>query len=222
VSSRGRRRGRQPSAVIDEQSLRRAARTLSRRDPHLRRVHQHLGPPPLWHRPATFATFVRIILEQQVSLASAKSTFAKLKSACNGRVTAANVIGLEPEGLRDLGFSRQKARYAFALADDVISKRFRIGSLRFKHDDEVRQQITARLGLGNWSADIFLLMALRRPDILPSGDLALVKAMTWLDGGCYDTEEKVVERSEVWKPLRSVATRMIWQGYLSGTLREVK
>lgn len=213
---------KKPPPTIDEQSLLRAARTLSRRDPHLRRVYQQHGPPPLWHRPATFATFVRIILEQQVSLASARSTFAKLKSACDGRVTAAHVVGLQPEDLRGLGFSRQKARYTLALADDVMCKRFRIGSLRFKHDDEVRQQITARLGLGNWSADIFLLMSLRRPDVLPTGDLALVKAMSWLDGGDYDNEQKVVERSEIWKPLRSVATRMIWQGYLSGALQKPK
>lgn len=184
-------------------------------DPHLAAVHDRLGPPPLWKRPATLATLVRIILEQQVSLASAKSTFDKFTSACGGRVMATEILRLGDDRLRDLGFSRQKSRYTIALAQAVADKHFRIGSLRHQSDDDVRAAITARLGLGDWSADVFLMMALLREDIFPTGDLALVRGLQELDGGDYDTKEKLIARAEPWRPYRSTATRMIWQSYLN-------
>ena len=200
---------------LDETSMIRAARKLAKRDRFLGGIFDELGPPPLWRRPANFATFVRIILEQQVSLASAKSTFDKLRTATDSRVTAKRVNELGFDSLRSLGFSRQKARYTMALSDDVIAKRFVVGSLKHCDDDEARTQITARLGLGDWSADVFLIMALLRPDLFPVGDLALIKGMTMLDGGEYDGPEKALARAEAWRPYRSVATRMIWQLYLS-------
>lgn len=199
---------------LDKTSLHRAAKQLAKIDPALAQVYDELGPPPLWKRPATFATFVRIILEQQVSLASAKSTFDKLRASCEGSVTAANVSKLGNDSLREIGFSRQKARYTLALAEDVRTRRFQIGSLRHKSDDDARCLITSRLGLGDWSADVFLLMALMRQDLFPVGDLALIKGMTSLDGGDYSTSELALVRAESWRPLRSVASRMIWQWYL--------
>ncbi len=205
------------SEPLDAVSMKRASRELARVDPSLDRVLQSLGPPPLWKRPATYATLVHIILEQQVSLASAKSTFDKLKAACGGRITAAKVIAVGDAGLRSIGFSRQKARYGLALADDVRSRCFQIGTLAKLSDQEACEQITARLGLGDWSADVFLMMALMRPDRFPTGDLALIKGMTDLDGGDYSTAEKAIARAESWRPYRSVATRMIWQWYLRPT-----
>ena len=199
---------------LNAESLAAAAKSLAGNDPALAQVFARHGPPPLWKRPATFATLVRIILEQQVSLASAQATFSKLALACDGKINAVNLQQLGDEGLRAIGFSRQKARYALALADDVLQKRFRVGSLRHRDDGEVRELITARLGLGDWSADVFLLMALCRPDVLPVGDLGLVKGMIELDGGRYDTSEKVIERAKTWRPYRSVACRMVWQWYL--------
>lgn len=201
--------------TLDRTSMAQAARQLADRDRHLAGVLARFGPPPLWKRPATFATLVRIILEQQVSLASAKSTFDRLGEACDGRIDPATTVRIGDDGLRGLGFSRQKARYTIALAGDVIEKRLRIAGLRHADDDAVRGQIVARLGLGNWSADVFLMMALQRPDILPTGDLALVKGMTELDGGTYDTADQVIARARSWRPFRSVAVRMVWQLYLA-------
>ena len=192
-----------------------AARRLAKSDPNLRVVYDRFGTPPMWRRPATFATFVRIILEQQVSLASAQSTFNKLKTACNDRVNAKRIRELGQNGLRSLGFSHQKARYSISLAEDVASRRFVVSSLGELRDEDARRSITSRLGLGEWSADVFLMMALMRPDVFPSGDLALVKGMSSLDGCDYQTPEQIVERAESWRPFRSVAARMIWQSYLS-------
>ncbi len=200
--------------ALNQERLDAIAKQLSRRDPVLRAVRSQFGPPPLWQRPATFATLIRIILEQQVSLASAKSTFEKTAGACGGRITAARLFTLSSETLRAIGYSRQKSRYALALADDVIAKRFVIGRLATLDDATVRHQITARLGLGDWSADIYLLMSLRRPDIFPIGDLALVKGLCEIDVNQDPSPPAILERAERWRPYRSVATRMIWLSYL--------
>jgi DNA-3-methyladenine glycosylase II len=212
-------RGRTNS--LNATALRRAAARLARSDRHLAAVHDRFGPPPLWKRPATFATLVRIILEQQVSLASAKSTFDRMAHACGGSITADRIGRLGQTRMRGLGVSRQKARYINALAADVAGGDFVIGRLSRLPDDRLRTQITSRLGLGDWSADVFMLMALCRPDVLPVGDLALVKGMGEMDGGLYDSSAKVIERAEPWRPYRSVATRMIWQLYLHNRSQRV-
>ncbi|MGI9474105.1 MAG: DNA-3-methyladenine glycosylase family protein [Rubripirellula sp.] len=206
-------------ASLDKGKLLTAVERLSEVDPHMRRVADQHGPPPLWKRPATFGTLVHVVLEQQVSLDSAKATFDRLSVVCDGRVSADRVEKLGDSGLREIGFTRQKSRYVSALADDVVSGRFRVGSLRHASDGEVRRRIKSRLGLGDWTADVFLLMALTRPDVLPTGDLALVKGMRELDGGDYANADQVSSRAEAWRPYRSVATRMIWQLYLANRNR---
>ena len=188
-------------------------------DPALRHILKRNGPPPLWKRPATFSTLVRVLLEQQVSLVSAMATFKRLNCACNGRVTAPRVQALGDQALRELGFTRQKSRYAVALAADVVDGHFKVGALRHQPDEQVMAQITERLGFGVWSAQVFLLLALARPDALPLGDLALVKGMHELDGGNYEDVDALVSRAERWRPYRGVATRMIWQLYLTNRNR---
>ncbi|KAA1258542.1 DNA-3-methyladenine glycosylase [Rubripirellula obstinata] len=173
-----------------------------------------LGPPPLWKRPATLATLVRIILEQQVSLASAKATFDRLVLACDGKVTHHAILEMGQQQLAALGFSRQKARYTHTLAQQVDRGNFKIGGLSRKSDEDVRAAITDQLGMGNWTADVFLMMALLRSDLFPTGDLALVKGLEELEGKSYATADSLLARAEHWRPYRSVATRMIWQSYL--------
>ncbi|TWT49337.1 DNA-3-methyladenine glycosylase [Rubripirellula amarantea] len=201
--------------TLDKQAVASAAKTLARRDPNLAKVLRQHGPPPLWKRPATLSTFVRIILEQQVSLASAKSTFDKFCTACNDNVTPQAIIEVGDAGLRGIGFSRQKARYSLSLAEDVAERRFQIGRLRHLSDEAVRQQITSRLGMGDWTADVFLIMGLLRPDVFPIGDLALVNGIKTIDAVAYADRQAILDRAESWRPYRSVATRMIWQDYLS-------
>ncbi|MCM2371540.1 DNA-3-methyladenine glycosylase family protein [Aporhodopirellula aestuarii] len=187
---------------------------LCRRDGQLKLVRERVGEPLAWTRPATFATFTRIILEQQVSLASAKVTFDRLRSACGGVINAKRILTLSDEDLRRCGLSRQKARYVSLLANDVRQRKFSIAALASMDDHEVRQSITERMGLGNWTADIYLLMALRRDDILPIGDLALVKGIQELDPSVGPSVDAICERAEVWRPYRSMATKMIWTLYL--------
>lgn len=205
--------------TLKASDLKAAAEQLADIDPSLSDVLARYGPPPLWKRPATFSTLVHVLLEQQVSLVSAMATFKRLKAVCEGRVTASRVTNLGTDALREIGFTRQKARYATALAADVEAGRFQVGTLRHLPDDEAMSQITGCLGFGVWSANVFLLLALARPDVLPLGDLALVKGMNELDGGNYENVDALLLRAEMWRPYRAVATRMIWQLYLTNRNR---
>ncbi|WP_149495095.1 DNA-3-methyladenine glycosylase family protein [Roseiconus lacunae] len=206
---------------LTKQAIAEGAAELANRDAKLRSVLQQFGPPPLLRRPATFATLVHIILEQQVSVESAKSTFERLKDITAGDVTAEGVANLDESGLRSLGFSRQKAHYAVRLAHDCLDGSFRINTLSRLPDDEVRRRIIARKGLGQWSADVFLMMGLLRPDVLPVGDLALVKGLCEIDQNDYADSDALVERAERWRPLRSIATRMVWQWYVRQRGRDI-
>ncbi|MEO1615978.1 MAG: DNA-3-methyladenine glycosylase 2 family protein [Planctomycetota bacterium] len=208
-------------ARLTKATLLKGAKWLASVDPALEGVLEKHGPPPLLRRPATFATLVHIILEQQVSVESAKSTFDRLKATSEGTLTPEHVTELGPDRLRELGFSRQKARYAAALADDCTSGRFRIDQLSKQSDEEVQTTICARLGLGTWSAEVFMMMALLRPDVFPVGDLALVKGIKELDDFEYDGAEAIMERGESWRPYRSVATRMVWQHYAHQRKRDL-
>lgn len=197
-----------------------AAKSLAKIDPALTPIYRLHGPPPLWQRPATFETLVRIVLEQQVSLAAAKSTFVRITATCGGRVTAKAIDALTPEVMTTAGVSRQKVRYIRELAAAITARRFSVGRLKQLDDDAVRLTITALVGFGNWSADIYLMMALMRPDVLPTGDLGLIKGIVEADVDAGLTEPLItpadlIERAERWRPYRSVATRMIWQHYLA-------
>ncbi len=210
-----------PPVRMTRASVAQAAEELARRDANLRKVHRECGPPPLLRRPATFGTLVHIILEQQVSVESARATHERLRALSGGTVTPRAVHEAGADGLRGLGFSRQKARYALALADNCLSGNLNIAALRRQDDERVRTQIVSQLGLGQWSADVFLMMALLRPDVLPVGDLGLVKGVQEVDELQYADPQAILQRAEAWRPYRSVATRMVWQWYVRRRRRDI-
>ena len=192
------------------------ADALSQNDDALALALETGGPPKLWRRPLSFGTFVRIILEQQVSLTSAYATFERLKAATGGPVSPDAVIELGENGLKSAGFSRQKVRYTLTFAENCRSKQFSIRGLRLKTDEAVRSIVTSQLGMGNWTADMVLLLVLCRPDVFPVGDLALVKGIERLDAAAGRPPATSVEaRGDLWRPHRSVATRMVWNYYLA-------
>ncbi|MCS7471687.1 DNA-3-methyladenine glycosylase 2 family protein [Stieleria sp. ICT_E10.1] len=211
---------RKPSRLTPK-TLAEGAVRLAEADPVLRKIHRKFGPPPLLRRPATYATFVHIILEQQVSVESAKATFDRVVGTCQSELSPRAIRDLGDQRLRELGFSRQKARYALALADACLAGDFDVDALTRLDDEAVRSQIVAQLGLGNWSADVFLMMALQRPDILPVGDLALVKGIQEIDQTEYESRQQIADRAESWRPLRSIATRMVWQWYVHQRGRDI-
>ncbi|NVN89123.1 MAG: DNA-3-methyladenine glycosylase 2 family protein [Desulfuromonadales bacterium] len=202
-----------------EQTLESAVRELSQRDRMLDAIVHSCGPPPLWGRDADFSTLIRIILEQQVSLASAKAAFNRLLSSVDS-LAPERFLLLDDETLKSIGFSRQKSGYGRNLARAIVEGDLELDALQGMDDEQVRRKLTAIKGIGTWTADIFLLMALRRPDIWPMGDLALAIAIQHLtERDNRPTQEEIDRLSELWKPWRAVAARLLWHYYLSRIAR---
>lgn len=201
--------------ALTRSSLLRGARELAGRDPGLAQVVQAFGPPPMWARPPGFATLTRIILEQQVTLASGRAAYARLQAAA-GRVTARRVAAISAARLRRSGLTRQKAAYARGLAQQVVDGRLSLGRLARLDDLAARGRLLEVAGIGPWTADIYLLMALRRPDVWPSGDLALAKAARRvLRLRSRPSQQRLRALAASWSPWRSVAARILWHAYLS-------
>ena len=202
--------------ILTESELRRGVRILARRDPDLARIFREYGHPPLWARSPGFPTLVHIILEQQVSLASAQAAFERLKAASGGRVTPGRLLALTDVQMLQIGFSRQKAGYARELARAIVLRQFKPASLPAMPDEAVREALVAHRGIGPWTADIYLLMALLRPDVWPHGDLALASAVQSAKNLAErPTYAELTEMAQAWKPWRAVAARLFWHYFLS-------
>jgi len=195
-------------------SLRLHSKTLASTCPHLAIGYEKFGPPPLWDRPDGFQTLLQIILEQQVSLASAKACYDKMCRRM-GDVTPESLLRSTDAELRSDGFSRQKTSYARHLADAVIEQRIDFDRLEELNDAEVKNELIKLKGVGEWTSDIYLLMAMLRPDVMPKGDVALHTAWHKLSGEPRPTSDEFLVIAERWKPYRSVAARLLWHFYLS-------
>jgi DNA-3-methyladenine glycosylase II len=199
---------------LDQNSLAGATGLLARRDRGLARLFRDDGVPPLWDRPAGFATLVQIILEQQVSLVSAAAMFRRLEQRV-APFTPARFIEKGEPFLRSLGVTRQKASYIINLARDLEEGRLDLEALVEMKDEEAMEALTAVKGIGPWTASIYLLMAMGRPDIWPPGDIALAAGIRRLRRlKDRPGAEKQLAVAEKWRPWRSVAARMLWQRYL--------
>jgi DNA-3-methyladenine glycosylase II len=190
-----------------------AAAVLAARDRHLGLIYQVHGVPPMWGRRTGFTTLLRIVLEQQVSLVSARAMFERLKSNISP-ITPAEFIQRGEGYLRSLGVTRQKAHYCVQIAEAFTNGELdRIGKMS---DEEAHASLLRIKGVGPWTANIYLLMALRRPDIWPDGDIALAAAITNLRKlNARPSFVELAKMAERWSPYRSVAARMLWQYYLA-------
>ena len=204
-----------PPSPMTEQELLDGTEILASRDPDLARTLDRLGPPPLWNREPGFPALVHIILEQQVSLASAEAAFDKLVARV-GPLEPDPFLELDDPELKAIGFSGQKGRYCRELATAVLDASLDLTQMGSLSDHQVRTQLMKVTGIGRWTADIYLLMALGRPDVWPRGDLALHKAVQDLrafEGRPSPSEFE--ELGEPWRPWRSVAARILWNHYLN-------
>jgi DNA-3-methyladenine glycosylase II len=171
------------------------------------------GYPTPPTRPANFTTLLRLILEQQVSLASAKATFDRLKRL--GAVEPASVLTLSRETLREAGVSRQKVVYLYILAEAILDQTLNLDALSTLDDEAAKAHLMRIKGIGNWTADVFLMECLGRLDIFPVGDVALRNAMkTCLNLPKETTHEELIALADAYSPLRSVATFLFWHDYL--------
>jgi DNA-3-methyladenine glycosylase II len=201
---------------LTDAALPAALADLTARDPRLARIVADFGPPPLWAREPGFPTLLRIILEQQVSLASAKAAFDRLLMVALP-LTPERFLELDDATLKAAGFSRQKTRYGRELAAAVLSGSLDLDALDVLDDETVRAELVKVVGIGRWTADIYLLMALCRPDAWPSGDLALaIAARHALDLAATPSTAELAAIGETWRPWRAVAARVLWHFYLSG------
>lgn len=200
---------------LDERQLKRACRQLSREHTEMAFVYERYGTPPLWERPTGFATLLNIILEQQVSLASAKACFDKL-ALYLGEVTPEKLLTINDADLKTIGFSRQKTAYARHLAEAIIEKHIDLDTLHKLPDAEVKATLIQLKGIGEWTSDVYLLMAMLRPDVMPRGDIALHAAFQKLTKAeKRPGSDEFIVMAEKWRPFRSVAARLLWHFYLS-------
>jgi len=203
-----------PSYLSDE-ALARGVRLLSRRDADLRQIVRRFGAPPMWEREAGFSTLLHIILEQQVSLASAKAAHTKLLELVSP-LTPQAFLRLDDATLKSVGFSRQKTAYGRNLARSIAEGELDLNALASMDDAAVRSELVKIKGIGRWTTDIYLLMVLRRPDIWPTGDLALATAAQKLKRlKTRPTTADLEAMSARWRPWRAVAARILWHYYLS-------
>lgn len=202
-------------APLTPRTFRSGLRLLSRRDPALARIVKDFGPPPMWNRRPGFPTLLHIILEQQVSLASAQAAFNRLRAAISPLIPE-RFLELDDATLKAIGFSRQKTAYGRHLAQSIVNGQFRLARLGRMDDATARAELLNLKGVGPWTADIYLLMALRRPDVWPSGDLALALAVQRVKRlPSRPTPEELDAIGAAWRPWRAVAARVLWHYYLS-------
>lgn len=201
--------------ILDEESFLTAVARLAGSDPHVHAALEVHGLPGFWHRPPGFATLALFIIEQQVSLASARAVFERLV-AITGGVNAAALLATPPDRLQSAGLTRQKLRYLLLLAEEVASGTLDLDRLAVLSDAEVRRRLIALTGIGPWTADVYLLSALRRPDVWPIGDRALaVGTAELLDLDEVPTADTLDLIGDRWRPHRSTAARIAWHVYLT-------
>jgi DNA-3-methyladenine glycosylase II len=188
---------------------------LSKRDPHLAAVVARHGAPPLWDRPPGFQTLVQIILEQQISLSAGRAAYGRLERLA-GAVTPERVAALTEAELRGAGLTRQKSAYIRGLAHAIVAGEFDPEALAALDDNGARSALIKLRGVGAWTADIYLLMALGRADIWPTGDLALVAAIREVKRmRSLPSADRIGVVTRAWRPWRAVAARLLWHHYLS-------
>jgi DNA-3-methyladenine glycosylase II len=187
---------------------------LASRDADLAAIVARFGPPPLWDREPGFGTLLHIVLEQQVSLASARAAYDRLRVAADPLIPV-RFLELSDADLLAIGFSRQKARYGRALAAAVESGSLDLDGLVRLDDEAVHRALQAIPGIGPWTSTIYLLMVLGRPDVWPVGDIALAESVAHAKRlGHRPDANEMAGLGEAWRPWRSVAARLFWHDYL--------
>ena len=180
-------------------------------------IIEKYGLPTIPKRPQGFETLVLLILEQQVSIDSAKATFLKIKNytICNPET----MLVLPNEEFRNLGVSRQKTRYIKILAEAVVNKELDIEGLATKSGKEVREELLKLKGIGNWTIDIYLMFCMQEPDLIPLGDIAVINTIKELFN-IHDKQEMEIHAQQ-WSPFRSYATYLLWHYYLNKRNRKI-
>lgn len=192
-------------------TLQEAVPHLIEKDPMFQYILDEYGMPGFPNRPEGFESLCKTILEQQVSLDSARAVFNRLKLHL-GDFSPENVVAATDEAIRACGITRQKTAYIKALADAVLSGEVDFESYRADEPDRVRQELIKVKGIGNWTIDVYLMFSLQSPDILPLGDIGIISAIKELTD--LETTQDMVEYTQKWSPYRTAASFFLWHYYL--------
>lgn len=196
-------------------NFKKICKKLAVTDEGLKLILDNYGYPPMWSRSNTFESLVHIILEQQVSLASALAALNKLKEKIKD-ITPEGVLLLTDEELKASYFSRQKTIYVRHLAEAIQHRKLDLQELEKLSNDEVRARLTKLKGVGDWTVDIYLIFILHRADIFPMGDLAAVNALKQIKKLPKETtREELATVVAGWQPYRTIATMLLWHWYLA-------
>ncbi|MDJ0570716.1 MAG: DNA-3-methyladenine glycosylase 2 family protein [Pleurocapsa sp. MO_192.B19] len=200
---------------MDRVSFIASVQELTSRDRDLAKIINTIGYPPQWQRDPGFATLMQIILEQQVSLASAKATFERLNNVVE-KLTPESFLALNDLELKRIGFSRQKTRYGRELAQAIVDEVLDLNGLAKLDDLTIRKKLTTIKGIGDWTVDMYLMMALQRRDIFPSKDLAVAIAIQEIKNlSTRPTSRELESIAKLWQPYRAIATKILWHYYLN-------
>jgi DNA-3-methyladenine glycosylase II len=193
--------------IVNQQDI----NILIQKDKQFKFIIDQYGIPPNWQRPPSFISLCKIILEQQVSLASANAHFQKLNNYIK-EFYPESIIKLSDTEMRLCQISKQKSKYLKELSLAVIENRLNLKDLGQLSEQEIKNQLTAIKGIGNWTTAIYMMFCLQRKDIFPLGDIAVINTIKEL----YLLKEKedIIQLSEIWKPNRSLAVYLLWHYYL--------
>lgn len=201
-------------SVFNENNFKAHCNRLAKKDADLKNIIDTHGHPPVWKRKGSFETLIHIILEQQVSLASAKAALNKLKERI-GAVTPQKLLSLADAELKACYFSRQKIVYARHLAESILNKQLNLKKIALLPDEDVRTELKKIKGIGDWTVDVYLMMVLQRTDLFPLGDIALVNSLKEVKGlHKQTTKEELLLIAEKWKPHRTIAAYLLWHAYI--------
>lgn len=193
-------------------------KTLIKKDRTIADIYRKHQSPPNWTRPQGFVTLSKIILEQQVSLASASAHFIKLSTYVKD-FTPSAIVKLSDDEMRNCQISRQKSTYLRSLSSAIIDNSLDLEKISVKSEEEIRKELTNIKGIGNWTVDVYLMFCMQAKDILPIGDIALFNTVKELTAA--KTKEEMISFAERWRPLRSLATYFLWHHYLEKRKKKV-
>jgi len=193
-------------------------KTLIKKDRTIADIYRKHQSPPNWTRPQGFVTLSKIILEQQVSLASASAHFIKLSTYVKD-FTPSAIVKLSDDEMRSCQISRQKSTYLRSLSSAIIDNSLDLEKISVKSEEEIRKELTNIKGIGNWTVDVYLMFCMQAKDILPIGDIALFNTIKDLTPA--KTKEEMISFAERWRPLRSLATYFLWHHYLEKRKKKV-
>ncbi|HWR94433.1 MAG TPA: hypothetical protein VN192_04455 [Flavobacterium sp.] len=177
-----------------------------------------IGLPKIPSRPKGFETLVLLILEQQVSIESAKATFLKIKANVSC-FEPKSMLSLSDEDYRALGVSRQKSKYIKELAKALYEQHLDLETLHSKSSQQIREELIKIKGIGNWTIDIYLMFCMKEQDIIPLGDIAIINTIKELFNIHTKAEMEIL--TQKWMPFRSMATFLLWHYYLEKRGRKI-